>query len=50
MTTMIMEGDMDLNADELDFFLKGNISLDAVEAKPFTWMTQNAWKDAIRLS
>jgi len=34
----------------LDFFLKGNVSLEAVEAKPFTWMSQNSWKDAKKLS
>ncbi len=49
MTTMIMEGDQELNKEELDFFLKGNTSLDAVEAKPFKWMNQNGWKDAKRL-
>jgi dynein heavy chain len=46
---MIMEGDQELNKEELDFFLKGNTSLDAVEAKPFKWMNQNGWKDAKRL-
>lgn len=30
MTTMIMEGDQELNKDELDFFLKGNTSLESV--------------------
>lgn len=39
MTTMIMDGDGDLNKTELDFFLKGNTSLDAVaKEKPFVWM------------
>ena len=50
MTTMIMDGDQELNKEELDFFLKGNVSLEAVEAKPFTWMSQNSWKDAKKLS
>ena len=38
MTTMIMDGEEELNRDELDFFLKGNTSLDAVENKPFKWL------------
>jgi dynein heavy chain len=46
MVTMIMDGDNVLNRKELDFFLKGNTSLEAVEArKPFKWMLDNAWKD-----
>jgi dynein heavy chain len=46
MVTMIMEGDDNLNKVELDFFLKGNTSLDAVEAKkPYKWMSENSWKD-----
>lgn len=59
MTTMILEGDLDTSkADaeqsfsktELDFFLKGNTSLDAVEAKPNKWMLNNGWKDAVALN
>jgi len=33
MITMIMDGDNALNKIELDFFLKGNTSLDTVESK-----------------
>ena len=33
MVTMIMDGAEELNRPELDFFLKGNTSLDAVERK-----------------
>jgi len=50
MTTMIMDGEEELNRDELDFFLKGNTSLDAVENKPFKWLQTNGWKDAVRLA
>jgi dynein heavy chain len=47
---MIMDGDDDLNKIELDFFLKGNTSLDAVSRKkPFEWMSDNGWKDATKL-
>lgn len=50
MVTMIMDGDNKLNQIELDFFLKGNTSLDAVEAKkPYDWITDNSWKDMQRL-
>ena len=44
-----MDGDEVLNKTELDFFLKGNTSLDEVEAKPFKWITANGWKDAVKL-
>ena len=30
--------------------MKGNTSLDAVEGKPFKWMSTNGWKDAVRLA
>lgn len=49
MTTMIMDGDETLNKPELDFFLKGNTSLDEVENKPFRWISNNGWKDAVKL-
>ena len=50
MTTMIMDGEEELNREELDFFLKGNTSLDAIDSKPFKWMSMNGWKDAVRLN
>lgn len=51
MTTMIMDGDGNLNKTELDFFLKGNTSLEAAsKEKPFAWMSNNGWKDLLRLS
>jgi dynein heavy chain len=50
MVTMIMDGDNALDQIELDFFLKGNTSLDAVESrKPYDWITDNSWKDLQRL-
>jgi len=50
MVTMIMDGDGVLNRPELDFFLKGNTSLDAVEdKKPHAWISDNGWKDMVRL-
>lgn len=49
MTTMIMDGEEELNREEMDFFLKGNTSLDSVEPKPFKWLSSAGWKDAIKL-
>jgi dynein heavy chain len=50
MTTMIMEGDGTLNKTELDFFLKGNTSLDEItRRKPYPWISLNGWKDMQKL-
>lgn len=50
MTTMIMDGDGELNKVELDFFLKGNTSLEVVaRPKPYLWLGSNGWKDLQRL-
>jgi dynein heavy chain len=50
MVTMIMDGNNELNKTELDFFLKGNTSLDIVETKkPYKWLTDNGWKDIQKL-
>jgi dynein heavy chain len=46
MTTMIMDGDDELNQPELNFFLKGNTSLDEIDRKkPYEWISDNGWKD-----
>ena len=51
MVTMIMDGDNDLNKVELDFFLKGNTSLDPIELKkPYPWLSDNGWKDIQKLN
>lgn len=50
MTINIMEGDGEMNHKELDFFLKGNTSLDDVdEPSPAVWMNQAGWKDLLKL-
>jgi dynein heavy chain, axonemal len=50
MTTMIMDGEGELNKVELDFFLKGNTSLEAgSRPNPFTWLSNNGWKDLSRI-
>ena len=51
MVTMIMDGDNELNKVELDFFLKGNTSLDPIEVKkPYQWLSDNGWKDIQKLN
>jgi len=41
-----MDGAKELNNVELDFFLKGNTSLDPIEKKkPGPWISENGWKD-----
>ena len=50
MTTMIMDGEGELNKIELDFFLKGNTSLEAgSRPNPFNWLSNNGWKDLSRI-
>lgn len=49
MTTMIMDGENQLDHKELDFFLKGNTSLDEVDPCPIKWLHLQNWKDAIKL-
>ena len=50
MTIKIMEADNKLNPEELDFFLKGNISLEkSSRSKPFPWLPDQGWEDIQRL-
>ena len=50
MTIKIMEADGKLNPEELDFFLKGNISLEkSSRSKPFPWIPEQGWEDIQRL-
>jgi dynein heavy chain len=49
MTTMLQDGDGNLNRAEFDFFLKGNTSLEDVEDRPNKWITPNGWKDACKV-
>lgn len=51
MTCMVMNGEGTLESPVLDFFLKGDTSLDAVsESCPATWLVSSGWKDLICLS
>jgi dynein heavy chain len=50
MTCMIMNGDGDLEQGILDFFLKGDTSLEGVsEPNPVTWLNPAGWKDLLCL-
>lgn len=50
MCLKLMEGEGQLKQQELDFFLKGNISLsDAPTRNPYSWVSGQGWKDLNRL-
>jgi dynein heavy chain len=52
LTTMIMDGEGTLDRDELNFFLKGDTSLDqAAVEKPdhLEWILDSGWKDLLKL-
>ncbi|XP_072207474.1 dynein axonemal heavy chain 10 [Excalfactoria chinensis] len=51
MTVKIEQTDDRVPREELDFFLKGNISLEKSERKkPYAWLPDQGWEDLIRLS
>uniref|UniRef100_A0A8C2U8V4 Dynein axonemal heavy chain 10 n=1 Tax=Coturnix japonica TaxID=93934 RepID=A0A8C2U8V4_COTJA len=51
MTVKIEQSDGRVPRDELDFFLKGNTSLEKSERKkPYAWLPDQGWEDLIRLS
>ena len=51
MTAKIMEADNNMNHDELDFFIKGNISLEkGARKKPYPWLTDQGWEDIQKLT
>jgi len=50
MCMSILEGNGKLNRQELDFFLKGNLSLEKSEPPPHPWIPEKAWHDVMRLT
>ena len=51
MTIKIQEVEEHLKHEELDFFIKGNISLEkSARVKPFSWIPDQGWEDMIKLS
>jgi dynein heavy chain len=50
MTCMVMNGEGDLDAAVLDFFLKGDTSLEGVSERcPVQWLNNACWKDLVCL-
>ena len=50
MTIKIQEADGTLNHEELDFFVKGNLSLEkSRRAKPHAWIPDQGWEDVMKL-
>ncbi|GMH41526.1 hypothetical protein BSKO_09436 [Bryopsis sp. KO-2023] len=50
MAIKILDGESLLDHCQLDFFLKGNLSLEkSKRRKPFEWFPDQGWEDAIRL-
>eukprot|EP00929_Paragymnodinium_shiwhaense_P077084 TRINITY_DN3967_c0_g3_i3.p1 TRINITY_DN3967_c0_g3~~TRINITY_DN3967_c0_g3_i3.p1 ORF type:complete len:4541 (+),score=1544.66 TRINITY_DN3967_c0_g3_i3:127-13749(+) len=46
MTTMILDGDDDLDHREFDFYMKGNPSLEKIkDPVPASWISEPGWKD-----
>ena len=51
MTIKIEDGEGALDVEQLDFFLKGNLSLEkAARAKPHEWWPEQGWEDVVRLT
>ena len=50
MTVMIIEEELYLNRQELNFFLKGNQALNEIEkSKPYKWVPESGWRDIQQL-
>uniref|UniRef100_A0A6S8LSH1 AAA+ ATPase domain-containing protein n=1 Tax=Dunaliella tertiolecta TaxID=3047 RepID=A0A6S8LSH1_DUNTE len=50
MTIKILEGETPLDSNFIDFFLKGNLSLEkARRLKPYDWLPDQGWQDLTRL-
>ena len=51
MTCMILDNSNKMNNVELNFFLKGDTSLDEASIpNPFSWVSAQGWKDILKLS
>ncbi|KAJ3055760.1 Dynein heavy chain 10, axonemal [Rhizophlyctis rosea] len=51
MTVKLMEAEGQIDGGELNFFLKGDVSLEQPSTpKPFAWVTDQGWKDLLRLA
>lgn len=51
MTVKLMDVEGQIDASELNFFLKGDITLDQPSLpKPYSWISDQGWKDLLKLS
>lgn len=51
MTTKIQKDQNKLTQTEIDFFLKGNISIEkAARKKPYDWLPDQSWQDVLKLA
>merc|ERR1719446_1722264 len=51
LTLMIYTAENDVDAEELDFLLKGQVSLEkAAQKKPHDWLSDQGWEDLVKLS
>jgi len=51
LTLMILTAEGDVDHEELEFFLKGQVSLTKAEReKPYTWLSDQGWEDLVKLS
>ena len=50
MTISIADGENHLNRQHLEFFLKGNLSLEkAKKPKPYDWIPDQGWQDIVQM-
>lgn len=51
LTVKLMDGEGEISSNELNFFLKGDISLEGPSIpKPFAWISDQSWEDIIKLA
>jgi len=50
LTIKVLDGEGEVNHEQLDFFLKGNLSLEKSQrTKPYEWWPDQGWEDLMRL-
>lgn len=50
MTIKLMEADGQMDAGEVNFFLKGDVTLDKpAQPKPHAWLSDQGWKDILKM-
>lgn len=50
MATKLEESEGNITQKELEFFIKGNVSVDKSEKKnPYSWLSEKSWEDIVKL-